>query len=227
MRAFFILLAVLFTALPAAALQKFTVAPDGFVRFEAATDGITRLSVKGDRIRKIVNAETRFEMSNDSETGDVFLKHLGGEVEPETGYIVTEKGITLSYELTPVERGSESILISIEGDETEEASKFRASTAGGFSDPVAATLTGFVREVITSKIGTKQAPKRKNGARVSSYKRDGYRANILVARASKGGRLVRAQDFYRDGVLAIWVDKSSLAPGEASWVVVVTRGTTQ
>jgi len=222
MRSLLLTLLFLCSATEAIALQKFTVTPDGFVRFEAATDGITRLSIKGDRIRKIVNAETRFEMSNDSETGDVFLKHLGGEMVPETGYIVTEQGITLSYELTPVDRGSESILISIEGHEDENASSFRSST-GGFSDPVAATLTGFVREAIATRIGAKPAPKRRNGARVSQFEKDGYRADILVARAGKKARLVRAQDFYRDGVLSVWVDRPSLAPNEVSWIVVVTR----
>ena len=39
--------------------------------------------------------------------------------------------------------------------------------------------------------------------------------------AGDTARLVREQDFYRAGVLAIWVQKAQLAAGERSWVIVI------
>ena len=223
MKFFVLTFALLLQASAVLAMQSFTVAPDGFVRFQASTKGITRISIKGDRIRKIVNAETSFEMSNDEETGDVFLRFMGDKAQSETGYIVTEQGVTLSYELNPVKRSSETVLITIQGQESRStATGFSTSTGSSMSDPVAVALTTFVREAIAAKIGGKPAPKRGNGSHVATHRGDNFSARILVARAGKSARLVRQQDFYKSGILAVWVSKQSLAPGEAAWVVTVT-----
>ena len=221
MRTILLVLALLLSAAPVSALQKRSAAPDGSLSFEASVTGITRVSIKGDRIRKIVNADSGFEMSNDAETGDVFLRHLGGEITSETGYIVTEKGITLAYELNPVKREAEAVLITIEGQDNAGSEGSYPTSSASFADPVAVALTGFVREVIAKRINGKSAPKRANGTTVTTYSNDSFKARVLIARAGKDARRVRQQDFYEDGVLAVWVERPSLAPGEASWVVTV------
>ena len=47
---------------------------------------------------------------------------------------------------------------------------------------------------------------------------------VRVAAAGKTARAVREQEFYRDGVLAVWIARKDLLAGERAWVVVIRSG---
>lgn len=126
--------------------QNIKTKADGYVTFYAATSGVTRVSVTGDRIRRIVNQETQFEMVNDEETGDVFFRYVGENLVQETGYIITEKGITISFQMTPREGvSSQTVILNVKGgpEETEDS---RFEVSGGNGDSHASSLTAFVRK---------------------------------------------------------------------------------
>ena len=57
--------------------QSYSVKPDGFIHLKVSLTGVTRISVKDDRIRRLVNDDSAFGMVNDAETGDVFLRFQG------------------------------------------------------------------------------------------------------------------------------------------------------
>lgn len=207
------------------AAQTLTVDPDGTISFEASTTGVTRLSIKGDRIRRLINTATDFEMTNDAETGDVFLRYLGAELlDPkETGFIVSENGVTIGYVLTPVEGSVETVVISVEGAEPEALDQdfSEASGAIGFSDDIAEFLTGVVRDVARNHVLGHAVPSGRDGRVVRRIAGEGWTASLRVAVAGQSPRLVREQEFYDAGVLAVWVQNPALAAGERTWVIVV------
>ena len=75
------------------AAQNRSASPDDTVSFSVSSTNVTRISIKGDRIRRIVNDESAFEMMNDEETGDIFLRAVGQATEGERGFLVTESCI--------------------------------------------------------------------------------------------------------------------------------------
>ena len=79
------------------ATQNVTTEPNGSVGFNVSTSSVTRLSIVGDRIRRIINPDSIFEMTNDEETGDVFFRAHTSGTGAETGYILTERGVTINW----------------------------------------------------------------------------------------------------------------------------------
>lgn len=206
------------------AVQSLTVEPDGTIQFEASLDGVTRLSIKGDRIRRLVNTGSDFEVTNDPETGDIFLRYIGVGYfeEAETGFIISESGQTIGYTLLPVELPVESVLITLLGVEQDtEAETGEFSPGFGYSDDIAEFATSIVRDIAQTHVLGRQVPSGKDGKTVRRISGQRWSASLKIAIAGDTARLVREQDFYRTGVLAIWVQTPQLAARERSWVIVV------
>ena len=225
----------------AAADQRLSARPNGTVRITGSATDVTRITIAGDRIRRIIKDQSAFQEMNDEATGDVFLRYGGPQdkLTPETGYIITEKGATISYELTPkLGLGAETVQISIAGSPAAatagatgaaRASGRRAEPAfelaageggGGYSG----SLVAFARSVINKHVGFKAPPSRAHGAVVASERGSGMRARVVVAAAGASTRYVRPQEFFRSGVLAVWVERHALNPRERAWVVIVEKG---
>lgn len=209
----------------AQAAQTLSVEPDGSISFEVSTTGVTRISIKGDRIRRLVNTSSDFEVTNDPETGDLFLRYIGLDYfdTPETGFLVAESGVTIGYSIHAVEAPVETVLISLVGVERDErkdeTSEF--SDAFGYTDDIAKFVTGVVRDVARKHVLGRQVPSGRDGRIVRQIEGEGWTAVLRVAVADQLPRLVREQEFYEAGVLAVWVQKPGLAAGERSWVIVV------
>jgi hypothetical protein len=210
---------------PVLANQKFTIEDDGKIKFVASTTSITRISVKGDRIKSVINEDTRFEMMNDETTGDVFFRFSGEDAERESGFIVTESGRTFGYELRPANRSVDPVIVSFKSQGKEATSSQHDTLNGeldevGFSDNIATQLTDVVRVVAGKHVIGKSA-KGANGRVVARERGEGWKAKVVVVAAGKSGRLVREQDFYKSGISGIWVLKQSLAPNEKTFAVLV------
>ena len=209
------------TPLSLQAAQNHNIEPDGSIVFVASTSEVTRVSVKGDRIRRIINDDTAFEMSNDDSTGDVYFRFSGTDPKRETGFIVTENGITIGYTLRPVSRAVEPVIITIKGDksETEDDAGFGESV--GFSDDIASSMADIVRSVAMDHVLGKKPGRGRNGTIVKKVSGQGWKATVRLAVADTKGRLVREQDFYHSGVRAIWIERPELGAGERTFVIVV------
>ncbi|HBG97251.1 MAG TPA: hypothetical protein DDY29_00480 [Rhodobacteraceae bacterium] len=220
-RAVLLAMVLLGGAMPALATpQRHSVNEDGTVRFRATTIGITRVSVLGDRIVSIVADASSYDMRNDANTGDVFLRFTGQGDGSEGGYIVTESGMTVSYTVSPSNNPTETVLITIRPVRPREAG---AAAAAAAARPAVAGRTALSTDnVIAEKITRPQAPRR-NG-RVATYRANGLVATVRAASAGAQGRLLREQEFYAEGVRAVWIQRRSLGPRETSWVIVVTAG---
>jgi hypothetical protein len=220
-RAVLLAMVLLGGAMPALATpQRHSVNEDGTVRFRATTIGITRVSVLGDRIVSIVADASSYDMRNDANTGDVFLRFTGQGDGSEGGYIVTESGMTVSYTVSPSNNPTETVLITIRPVRPREAG---AAAAAAAARPAVAGRTALSTDnVIAEKITRPQAPRR-NG-RVATYRANGLVATVRAASSGAQGRLLREQEFYAEGVRAVWIQRRSLGPRETSWVIVVTAG---
>lgn len=234
----FLCLGLITLSTSASAEQHLRIGIDKTVHFTAAVGGVTRLSVQGGRIRKLVHGDSAFETMNDEETGDVFFRYAGDQAKlvPETGHLITESGTTIAYEITPrATSDAETVVIEITGQPAATipntgAANSRAAEPAPFLDPGATDISGggygeglvaFAREMIVKHIDRKPAPRLGHGAVVASDRAGGFRARILVASGGSKGRYVRPQDFQGSHVLAVWVEKSTLTPNERAWVLIV------
>lgn len=218
--------------------QKHSTRPNGTVRISGSATDVTRISVSGDRIRRIIKDQSNFQEMNDESTGDVFLRYGGAQdkLVPETGYIITERGVTISYELTPkANLGAETVVIQVNGvPDSPSALGVTASSAskappvfelaagdsgGGYSSG----LVALAKATINKHIGNKAPPARKHGSQVASETGNGFRARVLVATGGSGGRYIRPQDFFNSKVVAVWVERNGLGKNERAWVVVVEK----
>lgn len=220
-----LLIALFFVALPQVtfALQSKNVKANGAIGFYISTTAVTRLSVVGDRIKRVILDGTAFEMTNDEHTGDVFFRSAEGNeaTSMETGYVITEKGHTITFQAKPVNRAVEPVIVKL-AETAKQAEPTQTSIdAGGYTDSVAAKMTDIVRAVAAKHVLDRAVPKRRNGSRVAQDKGNGWSARVLVATGGKSGRLVREQEFYRAGVRAVWVVKPALAANERTFVIVV------
>lgn len=207
----------------ASAAQKKIVDADGSVKFVLSTKSVTRISINDDRIRRVVNDNSQFELTSDEKTGDVFLRFSGDDTEAdESGYIVTENGHTISYTLSYTERHVEPVIITIKQNNVKKEEVFLGGgNRASFSDSVALSMISIVKEVINSNIIGRTPPRSSHNRVLKRENGDGWSATIRVASGGKAGRLIREQDFYRNGVLAVWVQKNALAANERTFVVVV------
>lgn len=209
--------------------QNITVSEDQTVRFLVSTSGITRLSVVDDRIRKIVNdtRSTNFELQNDEATGDVFMRYIGApdaEPAPETGYIVTEQGLTVAYSMAPSPKSPLSVVLELKATHThskaQKPSGIATSVGGGAGDGFVADLVKTVRETIKHWVHSAQ-PEGLDKAVLHTQTVGNYVGTLSIAAAGTKGRALRERAFYKKGVLAVWVQKRNLSPGERAYVVTV------
>ncbi|MDV4146438.1 type-F conjugative transfer system secretin TraK [Shimia sp. FJ5] len=207
------------------------VRENGLVRFKASVSGITRVSVLGDRIASIVNDDqaSLYQVKNDKNTGDIFLRYVGPEEMPakEGGYLVTEGNRTLAFEILPIKASTQTVLITLEGVDSTSNTVSRdggfAESGLGAGDGLIAQLTEATRSTIQKGIHKPYPTRGKNGALISRHRVGDLIGEVRVAAAGKDARQVREQEFYKANVLAVWVQKASLASGERSWVVVVRK----
>lgn len=233
-------LLALSVASPALSDQKLTTRPNGTVRISGSATEVTRISLAGDRIRRIIKDQSQFQEMNDEATGDVFLRYGGPQdkLVPESGYIISERGITISYELTPKPNlGAETVVITVNGVPDSPAA-ITSSSAGGSGQRSApafelaageggggysSSLVALTRSVINKHIGNKAPPSRSHGAVVATENGSGVRAKVIVAAGGRSGRYVRPQDFFNRRVVAVWVQRNTLAANDRAWVVVVEK----
>ena len=232
-RTFVVFLALWFTpyALIAKA-QNFSIKEDGSVKFVVSTTGITRLSVVDDRVRQIVNdgRASAFEFQNDETTGDIFMRYVGADDDmpkPETGFVVTEKGLTFSYSMAPSKKTPLSVIVKLARTHTEkdvDSSKeaFSTSLSGSSDSTNVHRLVEATRETIRSGVKS-STPRGANGTVLFTKRFGDLVGTLSVAAAGSKGRSVREQDFYKKGVLAVWIQKRALAPRERSYVVTVRK----
>ncbi len=223
-------LAIAMGANSADAQQRHNVRHNGSITLEGAATEVTRISITGDRIRRIIKDESFFDEMNDEETGDVFLRYSGDleELQTESGYILTERGATIGYQLAPRKgRGPQTIIINISGTPEPQPTATEIDdsgfeiAAGEGGGGYASALVAVTKGVIDKHVIGQAPPARPHGTTVATERAGAYRVRVRVAHGGRAGRHVRPQEFYSPTTLAVWVEKQNLAANERGWVVVV------
>lgn len=209
--------------------------PDGQIRFDVSISGPTRISVVGDRIAKVLQSESVFEMVNDDGTGDVFLRFAGGEPQTESGYIVTESGVTIGFVMTPkVDLEMQTVLVTVTGARAGSAgsaqssgfavnagageTRSAASPAAGAPHTRTDELVAFVRAAHARRIADRSPARLRQGTH-GTYASEGLKAKVIVAEA-RGGQAPRPETLsLSKRTLAVWVD--DLVVGGKVWVIIV------
>jgi hypothetical protein len=225
-------------ALPLSVLAAFadtvrkTTRPDGQISFDVSVVGPTRISVVGNRIAKVLQSSSNFEMVNDEGTGDVFLRFAGGQPSRESGYIVTETGHTIGFVMDPkTDLETQTVLITLSGVTTQSSTRSAggasaapstspgfAVNSGGAGGTRTARLVQFARQAHAARIGTRSPSGQRVGA-YRNYSAGGLTARISVASAP-GNQPPAERQFYRSSrTLAVFVDR--VVAGGKVWVIVV------
>jgi hypothetical protein len=209
---------------------RLTTQPDQNIAFDVSVTGPTRISVVDNRISKILQSSSNFEMVNDEGTGDVFLRFAGGQPTPESGYIVTETGHTIGFTMTPkTDLQNHTVLVTLRGVSNTASSAAtdasQAAAGGGFAvnsggagSSRTAQLVQFARQAYATRIGNRAASGQRVG-NFATYSARGLIARISVASASNG-QIPSERQFYQSSrTLAVYVDR--VISGGKIWVIVV------
>lgn len=228
-----LLIAALFAlcvASSASALQRLSAGPDQHVVIRTSIEDVTRITVVGDRIRRFVNDGSAYEMTNDEKTGDAFLRFAGeGRPARETGFIITESGMTITYTLEPKtgSKTAETAVITVKGSKQAASSKpapvlQTSSGPGGVSAGGGhnARLAAFVKQVFDKHIAGRSVSRVKSGTVVNG---SGMRARIVAARAGASGGQINESKYYKANVLAVFAVKRRLTANERTLVVIVEK----
>jgi hypothetical protein len=203
-----------------ASTQIHEVDPDGRVTFYASTTSVTRISIKDGRIRRIINDQTLFEMTNDETTGDVFFRFTGETAKKETGFLVSENGETISYTLIPTDKAVPPVILHINSKNETAQNAGSLGEISGYGDDVASALTQVIRNVVNAHV-IGHEPKGRGNKVYKSITDGAWKATIVIASGGKHGRLLNEQEFGRPGVRAVWIQNTALGANEKTFVVVV------
>ncbi len=208
---------------------------DGQIRFDVSISGPTRISVVGDRIAKVLQSESAFEMVNDESTGDVFLRFAGGEAQRESGYIVTESGVTIGFVMTPKnDIDMQTVLVTVSGtrgaaSQSAKPSGFAVNAAHrgntgkttiSAEAPQTRTdrLVDFVRKVHARRIGDRSPARLRRGVH-ASYSSGSLRAKVAVAQAPAGKPPHPMSLSRSKRTIAVWVGDRVV--NDKVWIIIV------
>jgi hypothetical protein len=205
------------------AAQEVKSEPNGSIWFYASLTEITRLSIKNDRIRRIINDSSQFEMTNDETTGDIFLRYTGKDINSaiqETGFIVTEKGFTITYVLRPQVNVVRPIILTISGQGNDGSLEDKITASAGFGDDIATTMSDIIKVVFREFIEGK-VPKGKNGKTVATTEIGDWNVRVIILSANNAPKTIIYNEFTNLKTRAIWIQKKELAPNEKTFAIIV------
>lgn len=204
---------------------------DGQVSGIIAAGEISRIVLKHDRIR-LVNADDDISITNDSETGAIFVKPLDATADkPINLFVLSEKGYSYKLILVPDNVPSEQIIImnpEIDlGRDNEEADAFEKSS------PYHHTVTEIVRAMVNREAlpgytwhsasrGTRLDDvfvKERQVFQGSSLK------GVLLEVKNEGDVRAALKEgmFYEPGALAVYLPSRFLEPTTVMEVIVVAN----
>ena len=128
----------------ASATQILVAADHAELPARVAAGEVSRVTLMGDRVARVVRSPDGFDVEHDPGTGDLYLRPRAGDAtgEPVALFVGSERGFTYRLILTPVEGGPAQILIR-----NPEIANARAARTAPESDPRVAAIARLVRAV--------------------------------------------------------------------------------
>lgn len=187
----------------------------------------TRVSIANGFLKNIIATDGDLVIEPDKDTGQVFIQPRRGETRTISTFMIDGKGTTFTVLLTPVDMPSDAILIKnldavsasaiqhAKSSDYERGLKNFALTMMRKSTDVAGIdiepVMQFVplwNEVLFVKKMTYRSP---------SYLGERY----SLTNKTSSEMVLTEQEFFRDDVLGVVVEKHTLAPGESTDVLTI------
>ncbi len=225
---FLALTIALSSATGAVADQNFRPRPNEAVAFRVSTGSTTRVRFVNDRIAEIITDSTAFETRNDENSGDLYFRAIeGAETAVERGYFITEKGVTVRFQMTPVNRPVEDVVIAVRGaPQTQESAEGASASRSVSQDRVIAGgsgykngLIGTVRSVVREHLSRRPT----RGGRIRNLRVNGFNVEIHAISGGREGRTIHEESFAKPGVLAVWAETPTIEAGLRAWLVIVKQ----
>lgn len=228
-------LGIVMTAGQGLADQRMSVPQNGTLRFTLSEHGLTRVSVFGDRIARVISEDQSeaLMIASDEATGDLYIRvgegegHSHSAIGAQTGFIVLTSGVTLKFVATPRDVEAQAVLVTVTDGTTEHGPREVAVRESRGTGHVSELIV-HMRAAIVEGIGRVNAPTLTGDATLKSHEVftvGSYAADVLIIGGGPEGRVVSRESLRRPGAVAIWVEKERLRPSETAWAVVLKHPT--
>lgn len=199
--------------------------------------GLTRISVQGDRLREVIGLDDTVNVEKDEANGHLFLK---GVKTKQTITVVTEGGALQDLTLLPTAKGSTTILLKNETQNSKTdvrrsplslGDSPRSPLASSSSTSPSNTIISFIRQLCAGQ-GTapEHTTKRTTTGGLEATSTHHLQAQnfvgevYTVTNTHDHPTALCEKDFYQMGDLALAVTKNELEPGEEATLYVVRNG---
>lgn len=220
-----LLAAIFLWAAPAAAMQILDAADHAELAAEISDRAVSRITLAGDRVARVVRGPDGFMVEHDKARGDLYLRPLeraSGSRAPLTLFIGTAKGFTYRLTLRTAARGSAQILIRNASAASNEpqAGRPREGRVGAI---VALVRAVVLREVLPGYvIHTASGTPRPEGlALLETWRGRRFTARVYEAGSGSGDDPQALMQGVAPEVAALWTGKPASAPSGGRLVVAV------
>ncbi len=202
---------------------------------KASANGVTRISVKGDKLRDVMGLEENVVVEKNETDGQLFLRNVQSK---QIITLITENGLLQDLTLVPGAKGSMNIVlkpdlgVKPETHERENSSFLEPSDKRGIDSAhthnTQEMLIGFIKQLF-SGVGQ---PFEKEVVRTSSGGLEAVPARMLqvngligevftITNTHDNTTIILEKDFYQSGDVAIALAKKQLCAGESTSLFVI------
>lgn len=194
---------------------------------QISRDEMTQLSVKDGRITSMNFPDGRLTVERNEEQGFAILR--ARDDNPVSLIITTNSGQSHSIYLTPVQSGLDTILIK----EKPSAPKTLNSSSESKSDPQTKQVKRLILAMARSEKDFSDYLVEPDSRELSLWQEANFRLvdryvgpemsgmRFLLTNVSTTTMRLGEQEFYKQGVIAVSIDRHVLSPGETTYVYVV------
>ncbi len=212
----------------AAAMQILEAADHAELEAEISGRAVSRITLAGDRIVRVVRGPDGFAVEHDPARGDVYLRPLGrpgadpgATREPLTLFVGTAAGFTYRLALTVAERGSAQVLIR---NAAAVSGPAPAAPGGGRVGALAALVRAAARREIPAGYAVETAPEAagEDGlAAVEVWRGPRFTARVLEAGPGLESGAESLAGRLAPPAAAVWVGPVGSGPSGGRIVVAV------
>ena len=216
---------------PAPAMQILDAVDHAELEAEISDRAVSRITLAGDRIARIIRGPDGFVAEHDAARGDVYLRPADASntfprrvaaPEPLTLFVGTAAGFTYRLALTVAERGSAQILIR---NTAAASGKELARRTGGRVEAAVTLVRAVVRREPLPRYAIEAVVENSpvDGlAAVETWRGPRFTARVLETEAEPGPDAEDLAGRLAAGTAAVWVGPPGSGPSGGRLVVAVT-----
>ena len=222
-----LLLAAIFlwAAAPASGMQILDAADHAELAAEISDRSVSRITLAGDRVARVVRGPDGFMVEHDKARGDLYLRPLeraSGSSAPLTLFIGTAKGFTYRLTLKTAARGSAQILIrnASAASNEPETGRPREGRVGAI---VALVRAVVLREVLPGYVihTASGTPLPEGISLLETWRGRRFTARVYEADPGSGDDPRTLMQGLAPGAAALWTGKPESAPSGGRLAVAV------